>query len=490
MSLPIVLPSPDLVRAEMNAMPPVTRARGEKYFLGGRVHNLRRGDLDGEFLADVQGTELYTVRVVVDHDGVIDESCSCPLEGDCKHVYATFKALLVEHTQGNVRALSESAKAMPEPAVSAKSPVDGNIPFPEQVAAALERTLTPGEKSFLARLAALHASCRQRGLITGWDFQELGLPLGTHGWDALKIWPAVPETVRRFWLYLAREVQRRGKVIPDFLQPVTDFGEIEAELRRWQRTQEINRWKNALGSAVTYTPDAAEDAAAETIDLRVALREKGAELEWKRPGQAEFSAMNQNQMRELQRRLQASEAELVSEAEWIWPLFEQRMIHGSRLALEYYEEATQRALVRLFRLPAVHSRLVNPRGEPFQFAAEPLRWNLTEPAEAHGDYNLRLTRADGTVLGPLLCVLGQRAPLYVTETEVFRGPTQQATVLDPRNENRVPAPALESRGGVTLLHTLGVEMPPRLRERVRVVPLVLQLVCELKATYPGANSEH
>lgn len=224
MNLPIVLPSPELVRAEMNAMPPVTRSRGDKYFLGGRVHNLRRGNLDGEFLADVQGTELYQVRVVVDADGVIDESCSCPLGGDCKHVYATFKALLVEHTQGNVRALSESAKAMPEPAVIAKSPADSDVPFPEQVEAALERKLTAGEKSFLTRLAALHASCRLRGLITGWDFQNLGLPLGTSDWNGLKIWPAVPETVRRFWLYLARELHRRGKVIPDFLQPVTEIG--------------------------------------------------------------------------------------------------------------------------------------------------------------------------------------------------------------------------------------------------------------------------
>ena len=47
MSLPIVLPSPDLVRAEMNAMPPAARARGEKYFLGGRVRELRHGDQDG-----------------------------------------------------------------------------------------------------------------------------------------------------------------------------------------------------------------------------------------------------------------------------------------------------------------------------------------------------------------------------------------------------------------------------------------------------------
>ena len=490
MDLPIVLRDPAVVRKVMQTMSPVTQARGEKYYRGGRVANLRAGVGAQEFVADVQGTELYQVRVMLDEDGLAEDDCACPLGGDCKHVYATLKALLVEHTQGSVRALSEGARAMPAAAETAKTFAASDLPFSEQVALALGRKITAAEKKFLAQLAALHTGCRLRGTITGWDFQALGLPLGGYAWDALKIWPAVPETVRRFWLYLAWELHRRGKPIPDFLQPVTDFAEIEAEMRRWQRAQEIARWKNALGSAVKLVPEAPDEGAGETIDLRVALREKGAELEWKLPGQAEFAAMKQNQMRELQRRLQAGEAELTTEAEWIWPIFEQRMMYGSRLALEYYEETTQRGLSRLFRQTAVHSRLVNARGEPFQFPAEPLRWKLDEPDSASGDYLLRLMRADGTAPGAIVCVLGSRPALYVTDAEVFRGPMQQSGVLDPRSENRIPAAALEDRGGVALLHSLGLEMPARLRERVRVVPLVLQFVCELKAAYAGANSEY
>ncbi len=491
MELPIVLADPEVVRQEMAAMSPATRARGEKYFLGGRVRNLRCGEEEGEFLAEVQGTELYTVAVGLDADGVFDEACSCPMEGDCKHVYAVLKALLVEHTQGSVRALSEGAASGPVEPPRLKPVRDDQTPFPDQVAAALERKLVAGEKSFLQRLERLHAQCRQRGVITQWDFQELGTPIGGYGWDALKIWPAFPVSLRRFWLYIARELQRRGKLLPEFLQPVTDFSEIEAELSQWQRAQEINRWKTALGQAVKYTPElTAEIAAAESVDLRLALREKGAELEWKLPGQAEFSTMKQNQMRELQRRLQAGESELVSEAEWLWPIFEQRLLYGARLGLEYYEETTQRALVRLVRLPTVHSRLVNPRGEPFQFPAESLRWHLAEPTDANGDYIMRLARADGTPAGPMLCVLGGRPAIYVTETEVLRGPVVQAGVLDPRAENRIPAVALESRAGVALLHSLGVEMPTRLRARVRIVPMVLQFSCALKPTYPGSETEY
>ncbi len=491
MDLPIVLKTPNVIREEMAGMSPATRSRGEKYFTGGRVRNLRRGPEDGEFLADVQGTELYQVRVALDENGLDGEECSCPLGGDCKHVYATLKALLVEHTQGSVRSLSEGAKDLPSVATAAKPPADDSMSFPEQVAASLARNLTATEKSFLVRLNKLFLQCRQRGHITGWDFQELGLPLGGgYSWDALKIWPSVPDKVRRFWLYLARELHKRGKIIPDFLQPVTDFSELDAEMRRWQRVQEITKWKSALGQAAKYTADAPSEESVEQIDLRIALRETGAELEWKLPGQAGFSGLKQNQMREWQRRFQGGEAELTTQGEWIWPVFEQRLMYGARLALEYYEEAAQRALARLFRLPGMAAHLVNPRGEPFQFAAEPLHWQLTEPADANGDYSLRLARADGSAPGKLLCVLGSRAPLYVTDTEVLRGPAQPATVLDPRGENRIPVVALETRGGVTLLHSLGVPMPARLRDRVRVVPMTLQFQCLLQPTYPGANSEH
>ena len=136
-------------------MATTTRARGEKYFAGGRVRNLRPGKRDGEFMADVQGTELYTVCVVLDADGIADGGCSCPLGGDCKHVYATLKALLVEHTQGAVRALSEKQPGPSSSPRSARAKPEDARPFPEQVAVALDRKLTQPEKNFLQRLTNL-----------------------------------------------------------------------------------------------------------------------------------------------------------------------------------------------------------------------------------------------------------------------------------------------------------------------------------------------
>jgi hypothetical protein len=63
-------------------------------------------------------------------------------------------------------------------------------------------------------------------------------------------------------------------------------------------------------------------------------------------------------------------------------------------------------------------------------------------------------------------------------------------VLDPAAENRVPAPALETAAGASLLRSLDIELPPRLRERVRPLPLRAVFVCRIESNYRGSPTEY
>ncbi len=481
----IVLENPDLVRAEMRAMDSNAQTRGEKYFAQNRVRDVRQGR-EGEFFAEVLGTEQYSVRLVFDEEALVDQSCSCPLGSGCKHIYATLKALLVEHTRGHVQVLS--ARQTPNPAAARVRSKAHQGTFDEQVAGALGRPLNQKEQTFLQKLQRLYDQCQRRRNITRWDFQELGLPLGGNGWEALKIWPSFPETLHDFWLYVAHAATQQGTEIPDFLLPVTDFTEIGERLRRWQRVKEIERWKSALSQTHPAASDVQTGTASRVVDLRASLGERAATLEWLPPGKEIFAPMKSMQARDLQRQLREGEAELTPEAEWLWQAFEPRVSAYGRTDLEYHEPQSQRLLARFFRLPALRSRLVNARGEPFRFAAEPLRWHV-EPAQSEDDdYLISLTQGDASPVPPVLCVLNGRPRLYVTSEAVFSGPNTDQ-VLDPRGENRIPAPALESRSGVAMLHAAGIELPPRLRDRVRIVPLAIHLTCELRLSYAGSATE-
>ena len=68
--------------------------RGEEYFCSSAVNGLKQLKT-GEWIASVEGTEIYKVRIQLKGDTVYSHSCSCPYDMGpiCKHVVAVFFAL-------------------------------------------------------------------------------------------------------------------------------------------------------------------------------------------------------------------------------------------------------------------------------------------------------------------------------------------------------------------------------------------------------------
>jgi len=69
-------------------------SRGEDYFCNEAVRGLKKLK-DGEWVASVEGTEIYKVRIQLKGDTVYGHSCSCPYDMGpvCKHVAAVLFAL-------------------------------------------------------------------------------------------------------------------------------------------------------------------------------------------------------------------------------------------------------------------------------------------------------------------------------------------------------------------------------------------------------------
>ena len=483
MSSPILLPGADRVRAFMHAMHPNARMRGEAYFNQGRVIDLRAEE-EGKFcFATVAGSEPEPYRVEIEFDDEeVLTSCTCPLGDNCKHIYATLKAMLVEHTCGSVQALS--SKQNPTPAQrGAPAPS-----FEEEVAAACGRRLKAAENDFLATLRAIYGRSEKTRHITPWDFQALGFRLDGEGWSTLRIWPSFPKSLRQFWLYIALAAQERELPLPEFMIPVTNLDEIAESVRRWKRGAQIERWKQTLGSAHPRHFSISTESARQ-IDLRLRFDKSHAQLEWQRNERDLFEPMKPMQARSLEQSLRDASASLPTEAEWIWQALEAKLSYGGVPILNYSDLSDRRLLARFFRLPALHSRLVNRAGQPLTISTEPLRWQLDPAATENEDYRLRLVQPDDSPAPAILTVLEGSPALYVGEDKVFQGPVVPHTILDPSLENVIPAPALESHNGVALLRALKVELPPRLQQRVRIVPMTLQVRCELKSAEYGRASE-
>src|SRR5262245_43457440 len=105
MNAPFVLAAPAEARTFLRAFDPPTRRKGDKYFHQNRVTNLQSEEDGTALAACVRGEELYEVDLQFDPDSGWSGECTCPMELNCKHIYAAMQAALAEHNVATVRRL-------------------------------------------------------------------------------------------------------------------------------------------------------------------------------------------------------------------------------------------------------------------------------------------------------------------------------------------------------------------------------------------------
>src|ERR1700733_9838991 len=224
-----------------------TRQRGEKYFKSGAVKSLECIVSGCDYTAAVLGGELYRVTLTFDDDsGGWMGDCTCPMEMECKHVYAAFKKLLTEYASALVDSLSAGDGknfVVPDPVV----PSEKRAAFADVIRQKLGRKLNAKEAGFLQNVSRLFQSARNGGLYYVNELSVLGVNHKFAMWNRLELYPSVPKTEAEFWNYLALYFAEKLKQpIPEFLEPVTDLTVVRDRMRRLQRGKEIERWTQTL----------------------------------------------------------------------------------------------------------------------------------------------------------------------------------------------------------------------------------------------------
>ncbi len=399
------------------------------------------------------------------------------------------RALLAEHSAAAVRSLSSGGAAASASLAAARKPdAVESSELISRLLAARKGPLKREEKKFLGTLHAIYARCRTYGRITLWDFEELGLGWGGSGWNVVDAWPAFPENEYEFWLYIACVAEEHQLAMPEFMQPITDLKLVKKRLARWRRAQVVERWTEALASIPALAMPAADHDHAVT-ELRLRLDEQQSHLEWRRPGQVTFAPVRSVQLRQISDDHHKGAIRFSPEAELIWQFFAPRQFEATHPDLNYTNEEDARLLGRLLRLRQLDRQIVNHKGEPLLRPAESLRWEVTPAPDEDDDYSLRLVQPEGTPLPPIYHTFPGSPTLHLTANAIFSEPGQYGNVLDPSRENQIPAPAIEQTTGVTFLQSLGIELPARVRDRIRTLPFQVKIKCELRQVFPGSNAE-
>ena len=463
------------------------KRKGEALFRRGLVENLAPEQPGMAYSAVVNDRGSNEVYLEYDAEDGWSGTCTCDTELECEHIFATMRTLLAEHSTAAVRNLSAGISSPASPGgKSAAKGEDDSAGLARRLMATLGRSLNAEETKFVRKLHNVFLRCQQTSHITHWDFNEIGFRLNGYGWEGLKIWPEFPPDEYQFWLYVANAALDHGLKIPQFMEPITDVTGVQERLKKWRRAREVERWKATLGNAASQLHPV--PSAAGATDLRLVIGENEAYLQWRPPNQEGFQTPKAGQLTQLANAHRDGELELTEEAEQIWHLFSPRF-HQGRPQLLYDDEESVQVLRRLLRMPALETRIVRADGQVLARPTERLRWEVQPAAADDDDYRVRLVLADGSQPPPLLCVMPGKPPLYLTQQALLIGPLPHEQVLKPLVENRIPAAAIESSPGLNFLESLGVDLPERVRDRVRKIPYQVTISCRLTELYHGSEVE-
>jgi len=471
----------------LKLVPVQTRERGQSYHATGHVLSLTCVKPDQTYTAIVRGSEKYSVTLNYSEQNWASD-CSCPMRYDCKHTVAAMLELQQLWAKDSPATTATTTTAANKP-VKKKAPRSPRslVPQPpasplcERLVEKLGRPLDFPEASFIRKVQTLYAASCTR-LLTESDLSQLFPQHFSYSWTGLDLWPKPPEDDYELWLYLAAELHRRKISLPDYMAAITDFTRLEADLRNWERQKEVARWQVWFETNETVAPPAAD-----TLDLRLAFLAEEARLQWRTQPDAPFVDLKQAQAKRFAESIENGTLTLTLDATPLWGALYKPWSYESWWSMRYTSDASRLPLNRLIRLALPPERFVNANGEPLARPAEPLRLQLNPPPEGGDDYELRLTTADGQEPPPIRFVLSGHPTLYITDTAIYAGPPKNALEHDTRKV--IPAPAMETAGGIRFLHGLNLPLPAHLAERTKIIPVAVTLACELKESYPGSNSE-
>ena len=344
----------------------------------------------------------------------------------------------------------------------------------------LGRKLSAPEKRAVDAVDSLFQWHREAAVVAEALLEPITGKRPTWGWNTVQIWPTEPETPWEAWLYIAAYLRRGKLASPPALTTVTDWAEVEELTASWERNQQVETWRTWLQTAA----ERAEAGPAELAQLRVRLTDKGAQLEWRKAGAADFSAIKATAFTQLTAAAHQGQLPLDGASLPIWRVFYTGF--DSRAVRAYAEPDASRILNQLLRFPGFEESVVGPEGKPLARPADKLQWRLETVGGEKIDYQFALMFPDGTAPPPALTMIDGSPSLYVTSTTIFEGPPLGRLSLSD-GSIKIPAEALETSDGLTLLERLGVEPPPRIAGRVRTVRVRPVVRCELQEYVHGSG---
>lgn len=479
----------DQLEETFSAHPKAYREQGAFIFDDDRVRLSSKVGPGVQFNLTVKGTKDYIVAIRFKDDGTCITECNCPVEDDCcKHTAAAILTVIEEwdHELESLREsfFEHSIVKQPEP----KPSLPEESELEKRLSATTNENLKMNDLRFVRTVIHVyHDTVPHSKTLSGGQINSI---FGMHGWphwDRLTLWPETPEDDHEFWLYLVHFAFKNKKVIPTFMEPVSDLERIASKLTAWERSKAIDDWAGLFqDSQAPLGLNIQDRVALAKQELQLRFGPSEAILEWREDNTNSFIPAPKNALKALNQSLWEGKLNQVGSASEL--LFRRLTTPDAARVmqkLKYGDTPTNNLLSGLFQHASLEPILISPSGEPFKRQTTELRWHLEEIKDSPSkDYQLKLTANDGNILkSPFLFIEGE--PSYaLTSEEAIRIPTNPNVDLKRLTSNPVlPAEAVESPEGIRFFDQLKAELPSRLSKRIKRVPLQIRIQCEIENRY-------
>jgi len=395
----------------------------------------------------------------------------CGTKGRCEHAAAILRSYLqkLESAAGVTETETSKTPVAASPVTAAPPPVETNLV--QAATRVLGRALSQSESRFIEAVRHLYRQCDAEGAFHESALWSLDWPGRIPSFHKISLFPQRPESEVDFWLGLRELADERGYSVPKFLQNVAASGSLDERRKQMQRERELRDWLLRLNS---LSSDAAAEDLEAVNELRFRLNDRGMRIEIRTPGR-DWRPLKSSEARGLSWH---EGPQLESRSDLLWQSLAQHHVYGGA-EVDLGSDAVLQWLGTHLRMPDLDRFFVNDSGEPFLRVAEPLRWRLSEPETADGDYRVELVTASGASPGAIHYGFFGNPPLYLTQTHLYTGPNPSAFHALDGPSAVIPARAIESGAGLRWLDAAGVSPPQRILDRIEQVPLRLRVRAEI-----------
>jgi hypothetical protein len=428
-----------------------TARRGREYFRAGRVISCERLDsVSYRFLVQGSHPGFYTVTLTFDGQRLVS-SCSCPMTGHCKHVYASL--LFLEKNGDSQLAGSTLAEQQ-----QSRTGFFNLVPK--------GRDLSKKEVDFINRLEKLYRTHQRGDMIDGFALRDL-FPSWTISspWFRVRIAPDRELTRLQFWHFLVAAMTEQHASVPGVFGESNDVAPSLNLIQEWRDQLEREEWEESYRHYSAVLPDRGRS------DYRWLFENDLLWLEVRHWNETSFRRIRSEELQMLRNNYRHDTGAVCPDAV---PLVTEHLQYDGYSYSQKISVTVPFAsrLNALLHVKEIQARFVFPGERSLEIGDDPVSWRMDQSPDRPGWYRFQLWQETGPVEESVKILPGPLC-FYLRDNLLLKGspPPFPIKTIDSPPVVEIPKTVVESPVALPFILAACRELDPALEEQIRRVTL-------------------